>query len=293
MWTLLAIGSALLLGVYDVAKKQALKKNGPFMVLFAATLLSTILLAPFFKAGTTADHLRLVVKAVLVAMAWISGMIGIKYLPLTTVSTIKGSRPVLVILFSMILFGERLNLVQWAGIALIFTAMVLLAHSTKKEGITISNNRGIICMVVSVLAGAASALYDKHIIRGADAIFVLCWSNFYVTAILGLIVLGLWIAGRGKGGDGRLAGEIAQNIHFRWDWMLPVVALLITTSDFLYFYALKQPGALLSVISMLRRCSIVVTFVLGAILFKEKGLRAKSVEMLLIVAGMALLVFCS
>ena len=293
MWTWMAIASALLLGVYDVAKKQTLKKNGPFMALFAATLISTVFLAPFFKAGTTAEHLKLVVKAILVALAWISGMIGIKYLPLTTVSTIKGTRPVLVILFSMILFGERLNIPQWIGIALIFAAMLLLAHTTRNTATPVQKSRGVVCMVISVLAGTISSLYDKHIIKGADAIFVLCWSNLYVTIILGLIVLALYLAHKRQGGAGQLADDIAKNIYFKWDWMLPVVALLITTSDFLYFYSLKQPGALLSVISMLRRCSIVVTFVLGAILFKEKGLRTKTVEMLLIVAGMALLVFCS
>ena len=47
MWTLLAVLSAVLLGLYDVAKKTALKKNGVLTVLLVATALSTLFLAPF------------------------------------------------------------------------------------------------------------------------------------------------------------------------------------------------------------------------------------------------------
>lgn len=277
----MAIGSALLLGVYDVAKKQALRRNGALWILLAATALSTLLLSPFFTPGTGAEHFRLILKAFLVSASWISGMIGIKLLPLTTVSTIKGSRPMFIIFFSIILFGERPNLHQWAGIALILTALILLGRSSKREGIDFKSNKGLACMVVSVLTGAASALYDKHILQISDALFVQCWSNFYITLVIGLAVLAKGLA------DGE------KRERFKWDWLLVVIAVLITVSDFLYFHAVQQSDALLAVISMLRRCSIVVTFVLGAWLFKEKGIREKAFEMLLIVAGMAFLVFGS
>ena len=80
---------------------------------------------------------------------------------------------------------------------------------------------------------------------------------------------------------------------FRWDWTLLLVAVLITAADMLYFFALKQPDALLSVISVIRRGSVLVTFVCGAIVFKEGNLRAKGLNMLLMVAGIALLLIGS
>ena len=61
----------------------------------------------------------------------------------------------------------------------------------------------------------------------------------------------------------------------------------------LYFFALKQEGALLSVISIMRRCSVVVTFVVGAIVFKEKKLKAKSLDLAILLAGMACLILGS
>ena len=74
-----------------------------------------------------------------------------------------------------------------------------------------------------------------------------------------------------------------------WDWWLLVVALLITGADALYFFALKQPGALLSVISVIRRAAVIITFICGAVFFKEGKLRAKGLNLLLMAAGVALL----
>lgn len=281
MWTWMAIGSALLLGVYDVAKKKALGHNSPLWVLLGATVLSTLIMAPFFTSGAPEDHLRLVLKAALVSSSWITGMLGLKYLPITTVSTIKGARPMVIIVFSMILFGERLGPWQWAGVLLILAALMLLARSSRKEGIDVRNDRGILYMVISVLTGAASALYDKHILMGMDAVFVQCWSNLYISAVMALCLLVKWLWGRAR--------EAGEAEIFHWDWTLVLIAALITVSDFLYFHALQQEGAMISVISMLRRCSIAVTFIIGAILFKENRIREKAGEILMILAGAAML----
>ena len=69
MWLWMTLASALMLGIYDVFKKQALKNNGVLWVLLAATALSTLFLCPFLSAGSSQDHLRIVLKAVLVTFS--------------------------------------------------------------------------------------------------------------------------------------------------------------------------------------------------------------------------------
>ena len=44
---------------------------------------------------------------------------------------------------------------------------------------------------------------------------------------------------------------------------------------------------------MIRRSSVIVTFVGGAILFKETNIRSKAIALLVLLAGMALIVFGS
>lgn len=281
MWLWMTLGSALMLGIYDVFKKQALKNNGVLWVLLAATALSTLFLSPFLSSGPVEDHLRLVLKAVLVTTSWVSGLIGLKLLPITTVSTLKASRPFFVVLFSIVIFGEQLNGWQWAGVALALLALTLLSGASKKEGIDFSKSKGVAAMAVSILAGVASALYDKKVVASMDPLFLQSWCNFYITILLAICI-------------------VVKSLHdkenrekFKWDWMLVVIAVFITGADMLYFFALKQDGALLSVISLMRRCSVVVTFVVGAIVFKEKNLKAKSLDLAILLAGIACLVLGS
>ena len=275
MWIWMALVSAILLGVYDVAKKVALKHNDVYWILLCATALSTLFVSPFLSAGSASDHLRLIFKSVLVTSSWVSGMIALQLLPITTVSTFKTSRPMFVVLFSILLFGERLNAVQWGGVALVLLAMWLLSVNSEREGISVKGNRGFAALAVSIVTGVASALWDKHILSGMQPLFVQSWTNVYITLLLGIIVL--------------IRRRRAQSQPFKWDWTLLLIAVLITGADMLYFFSLKADGALLSVISLIRRSSVIITFALGAILFSEKRIAQKAGVLAIMLAGVALL----
>ena len=264
----MALASAVLLGVYDVAKKSALKRNGVYFILLIATALSALFVSPFLTLGNGPDHLRLIFKAVLVTASWVSGMIALQLLPITTVSTFKTSRPMFVVLFSILLFGERLNWQQWLGVAAVLLSLWLLSVNSEREGISFKGNKGFWALVVSIFTGVASALWDKHIMSGMQPLFVQSWTNIYITLLLALIML----LRRCKG--------ISEPV--RWDWTIVLIALL-------YFFSLKEDGALLSVISLIRRSSVIITFALGAALFKEKRIAQKAGVLLLMLAGVTVL----
>ena len=312
MWAVLAVLSAIFLGLYDAAKKQALRKNGVLAVLLVATALSTLFVSPWLRFGPAGDHLRLALKAVLVTASWVSGMVALKLLPLTTVSTFKGSRPVFVVLFSVILYGETLSWQQWVGVAVVLISLFLLGHTSREDAPVQVRKAGFIWMAVSILTGVASALYDKHIMQGMAPLFVQSWTNLYITVLLALCVLGWrglsrpergrpwpreWegpaaeaVGGMSKAKSGRDNPRQPEEYRrFQWDWWIVVVAVLITAADALYFFSLKQPGALLSVISVIRRASVIITFLCGAVFFKEGNLKAKSFNLLLMAAGVVML----
>ena len=303
MWIWLALGSALLLGVYDVAKKYALKRNGVYTVLLVATAITTLFLSPFLSPGPAAYHLKLAFKAVLVTASWVSGMIALRLLPITTVSTFKASRPMFVVLFSIILFGERLNLWQWLGVAAVLAAIWLLSSASGREGFRFGSGRGFWALVLSVFTGVASALWDKHIISSfsfgqapnavyaafpdslAVPLFVQSWTNLYITLLLAVTVLVRVLSGRAAAGT----ADDSSPGRFRWDWTLLLIAVLITGADALYFASINIEGSLLSVISLLRRFSVIVTFALGAIIFREGKIKGKSIALAIMIAGIALL----
>ncbi len=281
MWLWMSVCSALLLGIYDVAKKQALKRNGVYWILLSATALTAVFLSPCLTAGSLQDHLSLVLKAVLVSTSWVSGLYALKHLPLTTVSTIKASRPMFVLIFSILLFGERLNLLQWLGVAVVMTALFLSSRSKRHDTDKETSAKGMTCMIISVLSGSASALYDKFILQHLEPLFVQSWTNIYITVLLAVVMLVHYLADRQKFEP------------FHWDWRILLIAVLITASDMLYFFSVKDPDALLSVISMIRRSSVLITFLFGAIVFKEGHIKDKAVDMALMMVGITLLLLGS
>ena len=60
-----------------------------------------------------------------------------------------------------------------------------------------------------------------------------------------------------------------------------------------FFQSLHAEGALLSVISLIRRSSVIVTFAVGAAMFKEKNIVRKSAILALMLAGVVLLMASS
>lgn len=298
MWLWLSVLSAFLLGFYDVAKKKASARNSVLHILFYTTAISSLFFLPLllssifgwsFDDGSLLEipscgwkyHLVLAAKAVLVSFSWITGLLGLKHLPITIVGPIKASRPVFIILFSMLLFGERLTLVQWVGVIISITALWMLSNSGKREGIDFLRDKWVWCMVAAVLSGVASALLDKKILATMNPVFVQGWCNVYITAVMGIALLF----------TKSLEGGRAQK--FRWDWAILGISVFITLSDFCYFFSLYDPASMISVVSMLRRSSVIITFVCGALIFKEGNLKGKAVSLLLLLAGMAILLFGS
>ena len=298
MWLILAFISAALLGFYDVAKKQALRDNPVPAVLLLNTLFSSLLFLPVILSGQLGwgwfdgtllethpgdarSHLLIAVKSAIVLSSWVFGYIGIKNLPITIVGPINATRPVLVLVGAMVLFGERLNPMQWTGVGLAMLSLLLLSRSGRREGIDFTHNVWICCVAAAAVLGAASGLYDRYIMRQLPPVFVQGWYNIYQLGMMAAAVGIIRLTQRGHA------------TRFRWSWAIPMISLLLSAADMAYFVALGDEGAMISVVSMIRRGSVVVSFACGALLFRERNLRAKAVDLAFILIGMIFLYFGS
>ena len=176
--------SATLLGFYDSFKKKALKGNAVIPVLFLNTLLSSAIFIPFIAISYTSDaldgtifhvgsggwemHKFIVLKSLIVLSSWILGYFGIKHLPLSIVGPINATRPVMTLVGAMLVFGERLNAWQWAGVTLAVVSFLMLSRSGKKEGIDFKRDHWIWMIVGAALLGAISGLYDKYLMAPVE-----------------------------------------------------------------------------------------------------------------------------
>jgi transporter family protein len=291
MWLFLAFLSAVLLGFYDTFKKKSLQDNAVLPVLFLNTLFSSLIFLPFILLsaflpsvldGTMFNvpvvgwevHKFIIIKSFIVLSSWILGYFGMKHLPLTIVGPINATRPVMVLVGAMLIFGERLNLYQWIGVLLAVLSFLMLSRSGKKEGIDFRHNKWIYFIVLAALVGAVSGLYDKYLMKRFNPMVVQSWYNVYQVFIMCPIIALLWYPKR------------KESTPFRWDWTIILISIFLSAADFVYFYALSYPDSMISIVSMVRRGSVVVSFLFGAWLFREKNLKSKAVDLILVLIGM-------
>ncbi len=299
-WLLLAFLSATLLGFYDAFKKEALRENAVIPVLFLNTLFSSIIFLPFIilsgqteildntifhvASGGWEMHQYIVLKSLIVLSSWVLGYFGMKHLPLTIVGPINATRPVMVLVGALLVFGEHLNGWQWMGVLLAVMSFMMLSRSGKKEGIDFRHNHWIWMIVGAAVLGAISGLYDKYLMApegsggvGLDRMMVQSWYNIYQCGMMLIMLAILWWP------------KHKQTTPFHWHWSIIGVSIFLSTADFVYFYSLSLPDAMISIVSMVRRGSVIVSFLFGAAFFHEKNLRAKAVDLALVLLGMIFL----
>ena len=301
MWLLLAFLSAALLGFYDVFKKQSLKDNAVIPVLFLNTLFSSLIFLPFivlsvWRPGILENsifyvpvagwevHRYVVLKSVIVLSSWMLGYFGMKNLPITIVGPINATRPVMVLVGALVVFGERLNFYQWIGVLMAVFSFFMLSRSGKKEGIDFKHNKWIYYVVMAAVLGAVSGLYDKYLMApadqggiGLDRMIVQSWYNIYQLFMMGGVLMLLWWPKR------------KSTTPFHWHWCIILISIFLSAADFVYFYALSLDGAMISIVSMVRRGSVLVSFIFGAMVFREKNLKSKVVDLVLVLIGMIFL----
>ena len=299
MWLTLALLSALFLGLNEVAKKSALNDNAVIPVLATSIWIGALFFVPlqfaslafpkamqgtvlYIPSVSAAAHRAILLKAVIVLGSWVFGFFATKHLPLTISASVKATRPVFVVLGAVLLFGERLTAVQWIGVAAVLGALVVLSNLDKRDG---KNDREtprrkrlwIYFLIASTLLGAASALWDKFLIGRYDKLAVQAYTGYYQSAMMAVLMLAMWYPHR------------KQSTPFRWRWSIFLTAFLLTVADFLYFFALSDPDALLSVVSTIRRSGVIVTFIAGALMFRERQIRTKALILAVVLGGVVAL----
>jgi transporter family protein len=293
MWLLLAFVSAFLLGFYDVFKKESLKDNAVLPVLFLNTIFCSLIFLPFIflsRYSHTLDgsilyvstagwevHKYIILKSVIVLSSWIFGYFGMKHLPITIVGPINATRPIMVLIGALLIFGERLNLYQWIGVLIAILSFFMLSRSGKKEGINFEHNKWIGFIILAAITGAVSGLYDKYLMKRFDPMIVQSWYNLYQAILMGPILMLLWYPIRKK------------TTPFHWNWSIILISVFLSAADFAYFCSLNTEGSMISIVSMIRRSSVLVSFIVGVLIFKEKNVKSKAVDLLLVLLSMIFL----
>ena len=290
MWILLAVISSISLGFFDVFKKLSLERNNVFVVLLMNVLLCAVLVSPLTVmslagkpecALTAHGHALIALKSLIVTISWLLGFASMKYLPLSISGSINATRPILVLVGAIAIFGESPNSIQWMGIILGFVSLLWVGFIGRREKTEKGLGMWIALGILSIVLWAASGLYDKWLLgNGYTPLAIEAWYPFYQTVIM-IVIVGI------------------EHYHhrsidrFHWNKNIVVISVFIIIADLAYFYSLSYPESLVSIASMIRRGSSLVAFFYGALMLKEKNLRLKIVDQVILIAGMALIIIGS
>lgn len=297
MWFYLALASAALLGIYDVFKKISLNNNAVLPVLMISILSAAIAFIPlivlshlniidssqtlYIPTITLAEHIQILIKSIIVLTSWVFSFYALKHLPITIVAPIRATGPLWTLLGAIIIFTEQLNAYQWIGIAITLFFFFKFATVGKNEGIYLTNNKWFWFIIIATLSGAASGLYDKHLLRNIDRMAVQSWFSIYQVMLMLPLTMLLWWPKR------------KSSKPFTFRWTIPLIGIALVLADYFYFKALSEPNSLISVISAIRRGGVVIAFTFGATLFHEKNIKQKSIYLLGISIGIGFLIFGS
>lgn len=307
MWVLLAILSALCLGFYDVSKKRALQRGDVLTVLAGSVCISALILclplllsrlSPemmkdtlFFVPKVDArGHLLIFVKSCIVLSSWVFAYISVKYLPLSVVSPMQATRPMWTLIGAMLIFGERLNGWQWGGVVCALGSIFLFsltakAHPTTSDKTPTKGNnttrKYYLCLLLAILIGAGSGLYDKYMMRHYDHNAV----QVYYTVYQALMMLVIWLCNRWRT---RRASEETPLPLLNQRLLLPVacISLFLVLSDYVYMLALSDPSSMIAVVSTIRRGGTIIPFLYGILILKEPNAGKKIACLTGIVIGL-------
>ncbi|MBR0176592.1 MAG: EamA family transporter [Bacteroidales bacterium] len=299
MWVILSLVSAVLLGFYDIFKKQTVVKNAIIPVLFYSTMISGALFLPFvllsafnpeiFAGGfmqklfiepiTAQQHLLILGKTAIILCSWMFSYSAMKHLPITVVGPVNQLRPAISVVLLFLIFQEKLTAIQWVGLVLALVSFYLMNRSGKLEGIQFKSNKWVYMLLASAVLVALSGVYDKFLLskERISPSTIQAWYTIYDFLMMAVLFLLIWLPKR-------------KEQPFEWRWGTVAMAVFVTVADVIYLTGLKQEAAVVVLIPLiLYGVRLVVSFVYGIFGFKEKNIRSKIIPLLMVLAALVCL----
>ena len=301
MWVVLSLVSAVLLGFYDIFKKQTVVNNAIIPVLFYSTMISGLMFLPFVLLSqykpfifegdfmhklfveplTMQQHLFIMGKTALILASWMFSYSAMKHLPITVVGPVNQLRPAISVVLLLIIFQEQLAWFKWVGVVLALVSFYLMNRSGKKEGIHFKSNKWVYMLLASAVLVALSGVYDKFLLsyikKPMSPMTIQAWYTIYDFLMMAVLFFCIWLPKR-------------KGQPFGWRWGIVAMAVFVTVADVIYLTGLKQDAAVVVLIPLiLYGVRLIVSFVYGIFGFKEKNIRSKIIPLLMVLAALVCL----
>ncbi|MBQ8162788.1 MAG: DMT family transporter [Clostridia bacterium] len=287
-WVFLILLYGIFKGFREALKKKAMEKHSVMEILFFYTLFAFLMIIPFSHnifAISWRAHLIILFKSSIIFIAWICALNSIKRLPLSVYSVVDMSRMLFSIFFGVIFLKETLGVFEIIGMVLVIAGITLVNLKKKTDPINEKPTKLVMLLVlVSCILNSVSALLDKLLLATdgcvllggeiLDSSQLQFWYMLYLTALYGLYLI-----------------VKREKVHFKSCVTSPIIwvmSLLFIVADRALFIANADPESKLTVMTLIKQSSVLVSIVLGKLLYKEKHILYRTLCAILIICGIVI-----
>lgn len=275
-WVLLVLAYGLIKGIREVLKKKALEKSSLIEVLFLYTFLSFLIVTPEVRnAGGVPGKLMImiVVKSFAIFLAWLCGFKAISNMPVSLYGVIDLSRVIFSTVLGIVLVHETVTASGWIGFVLVIAGLLMLKLRKGSDNSKEVEGKYVILSLISCALNGFSGVLDKIIMSTNDIYdgqLQFWYMLFLVFFYLIYIVL------------------TKQQIRWKsalknyWIWILAVAFVI---ADRCLFIANGIEGSRVTVMTLIKQSSVIVTILLGKLIFKEKNIGYKLICALVVLSG--------
>ena len=277
LWIPLILFYGICKSFREALKKKAMQTCSVIEVLFFYTFFAFLLTIPFSIGQNIFSislnyHIAILLKAFAIFIAWLCALSAMKRLPLSVYCVMDMSRMLFSILLGIIILGESLGgWLQGIGLLLVLSGVLLVNLKRERETGEKTTYKAIPLVVLSCILNAFSAVLDKfalstlpnrwffgsEILTDAQMQF---WYMLYLTSFYGIYILVRMALKKEK-------IDVVKCLKCPWIYILSILFML---ADKAMFIANSSPYSKVFTLTVLQQVSVIVTIILGKLIYKEK-----------------------
>ena len=273
MWILFIIIYAILKGTREGMKKAALTKSSSNEILFFYTLIGWLFTLPYIKSALSLEPIFIFysfIKASVVCAAWIFAFTALKNMSVSLYGIMDLSRMIFSTFLGIFVLGEDFTVPKAIGMTLVIIGLLLvnMKKNTSSKGITMYV---LIAALLNCFLNAVSGTMDKVLMQYMESSQLQFWFMFFMTIIYGIILL--------------IKKEKISVKSLKTNYWIPLLSISLIIGDRFLFEANKNPESQVTLMTVIKQSSVIVTTLTGWLIFKEKNILYKLLCTAIILSG--------
>lgn len=188
---------------------------------------------------------------------------------------IKISRIIFSVLLSCLFLGEKITIVTLIGMSIVICGLILVKKATNKEEGKERSVKLIALLLISCFFSSISAIIDKKVLLHITSGQLQFWFLLFLTMYYWIILI--------------IRKEKINFEKIKKNYWIPIAAIALVVGDRFLFIANENVDSKVIIMTMIKRLSVIISIILGKILFKEKDIIKKLLYSILIILGIGIM----